>query len=95
MSLKLTLKKKPTVPVEAESICPDKMEGLGLKDIAALPVHHGNETTTVGDFFKVTGKSNGEIRLEGDTSRFKMVGAAMSKGRILIKGSIGQHVGVA
>ncbi len=94
MTLKLTLKKKPSVPVEAESICPDKMEGLDLKEIAALPLHYGNETVTVGYFFKVTGKSDGEIRLEGDTSWFKMVGAEMSRGRILIKGNIGQHLGV-
>ena len=95
MSLRLNLKKKPDVPVEADSICPDKMEGLSLKDISALPLHHGNEQITVGDLFSITGKVNGEICLEGDTSRFKMVGASMSKGRLLIKGSIGQHVGVA
>jgi len=94
MSLTLTLKKKPSVPVEAESICPDRMDGLSLKGIAALPLHHGNEQVTVGDFFRVTGENNGEICLEGDTSRFKMVGDSMSKGRLLIKESIGQHLGV-
>lgn len=93
MSLTLTLQTTSTVPVEAEVISPDRLAGLSQAEIAALPVQHGNEKATLSDFFGVSGSTNGEIRLEGDLSRVKWVGAGMSQGRIIIAGNAGMHVG--
>lgn len=93
MSLTLTLQTSSTVPVEAEVISPDRLAGLSEAEIAVLPVQHGNEKAALGDFFRVSGSSNGEIRLEGDLSRIKLVGAGMSQGRIVINGNAGMHVG--
>jgi formylmethanofuran dehydrogenase subunit C len=54
---------------------------------------HGNQPSAVGDFFKVSGKPNGEMHLEGDLSRVKHLGAGMASGQMIIHGSVGAHLG--
>jgi formylmethanofuran dehydrogenase subunit C len=88
VTLTLTLREQPTVPLEAEVLCPERLAG----DIAGLPVWHGNERTRLGEFFEVSG-SGDDVRLEGDLSRVKFVGAGMSAGRLTIAGSVGMHAG--
>ena len=93
MSVTLTLHTEPTVPLEAEVITPDRLAGLSEAEIAALPVQYGNERAALGDFFRVSGSGDGEIRLEGDLSRIKLIGAGMTEGRMLIEGNVGMHLG--
>jgi formylmethanofuran dehydrogenase subunit C len=93
MSITLTLQTTPTVPVEAEAITPDRLAGLNQAEMAALPVQHGNQKAALGDFFRVTGSSNGEVRVEGDLSRIKLIGAGMTQGRVVIAGNVGMHAG--
>jgi formylmethanofuran dehydrogenase subunit C len=88
MTLTLTLREQPDVPLEAEVLTPDQLVG----DVAALPVWHGRERTRVGAFFEVSG-SGDDVRLEGDLSRVRYVGAGMSAGRLTIAGSVGAHAG--
>ena len=93
MSLKLTLHSEPAVPLEAELITPDKLAGLSEAEIAKLPVQHGNQQAVLGDFFGVAGVGNGEVYLEGDLSRVKLIGSGMTGGRLVISGNVGMHVG--
>lgn len=50
MSVQLTLHTQPSAPVEAEVLTLDRLAGLTEAEIAALPVIHGNQPCTVGDF---------------------------------------------
>jgi len=93
MGITLTLSTTLTVPLEAEVITPDQLAGRSEAEVAALPVLYGNERAALGDFFRVTGSGNGEVRLEGDLSRVKLIGAGMNDGRIIIEGHVGMHVG--
>lgn len=93
MSLTLTLQTISTVPLEAEVITPERLVDLNEAAIAALPLQYGNEKAALGDFFKITGRMNGEVRLEGDLSRVKLIGAGMTAGRLVIAGDVGMHVG--
>ncbi len=95
MSLKLTLHTTPSVPLEAENISPDCLDGLSVAEIEALPVYHGNQQAALGDFFTVAGTANGEIELEGNLQKVKMIGTGMSHGRIVIHGDVGMHLGTA
>jgi formylmethanofuran dehydrogenase subunit C len=88
MTLTLTLREQPDVPLEAEVLTPDQLAG----DIAALPLWHGKERTRVGEFFEVSG-SGDDVRLEGDLSRVRYVGAGMTAGRLTVAGSVGAHAG--
>ena len=90
MTLTLTLREPPAVGLEADVLTPDRL--AGADDIAALPLWHGNERTRVGEFFEVSGAGD-DVRVEGDLSRVKFVGAGMISGRLTIAGDVGMHAG--
>ncbi len=93
MALHLTLLTPPTVPLEAECLTPDRVLGLTEAQVAALPVLHGNQAATVGDFFRVQGGGEADVTIEGDLARVKRLGEGMTQGRLVIHGSVGMHVG--
>ena len=93
MSLTLTLKNMPEVPVEADAISPDRLEGLSAAQAAALAVLYGNRRAQLGDFFAIEGRGDGEVRVVGDLRRVKRIGAGMSRGRMVIEGDAGMHLG--
>jgi formylmethanofuran dehydrogenase subunit C len=84
----LTLREQPDVPLEAEVLTPDQLVG----DIAALPLWHGKERTRVGEFFEVSGAGD-DVRIEGDLSRVRYVGAGMTAGRLTVAGDVGMWAG--
>ncbi|HEY7622564.1 MAG TPA: formylmethanofuran dehydrogenase subunit C [Solirubrobacteraceae bacterium] len=92
MSLTLTLREQPAVPLEAEVLTPDRLAGASRAEIEALSVWHGNEATRVGEFFAVSGNGD-DVRLEGDLRRVKFVGAGMTAGRLTVAGDVGMHAG--
>lgn len=93
MSLKLSLHTQPDVPLEADVICTDKINGANESAIAALTVFHGNEQTALGEFFTIKGQCDGEIHIEGDLTNVKHVGSNMTSGKMIIEGDVGQHLG--
>jgi formylmethanofuran dehydrogenase subunit C len=90
MTLTLTLREQPDVPLEADVLTPDRL--AAADDIGGLPLWHGNERVRVDDFFAVSGDRD-DIRLEGDLSRVNRVGAGMTAGRLTVAGDAGLHVG--
>ncbi len=89
----LTLKEIPTVPLEAEVLTPDRIAGLGLDEVRALPVFHGKRQLRLDDFFKIDGEGGDDLELHGDLSRVKWIGRGMSRGRIRVTGHVGMHLG--
>jgi formylmethanofuran dehydrogenase subunit C len=92
MTLTLTLREQPAVPLEAEALSPDRLASSSNEEIRSLPVWHGNERARVGEFFDVSG-SGDDVRIEGDLSRVKFVGAGMTAGRLTVAGDVGMHAG--
>jgi formylmethanofuran dehydrogenase subunit C len=90
MTLTLTLREQPDVPLEADVLTPDRL--AGADDIAALPLWHGKERTRLGEFFAVSGRGD-DVRVEGDLSRVQFVGAGMTAGRLTVAGDVGMHAG--
>ncbi|MFX0188131.1 MAG: formylmethanofuran dehydrogenase subunit C [Candidatus Hodarchaeota archaeon] len=95
--VKLKLKKQTIFPLEAESISPDHFAGKTINEIKKLIVYHGNEQSTIGAYFDVSGKSGDAneliIIIDGDLSNVKRIGEKMSGGEIVINGNVGMHVG--
>ncbi len=92
--LTLRYRSATTIPVEAECITPANLAGKSVAETAALLVQHGNAAAPLGEFFDVAGDaSDGEVRIEGDCSRVKLIGAGMTGGRITIHGNAGMHLG--
>jgi len=86
------------VPVEAECISPDIFAEKSAKEIAALQIWEGNRKRTLDDLFKIkqkTGSSSKEvtIRICGDISKVRKIGAKMSMGNIIVEGDAGMHLG--
>lgn len=95
--VKLKLKKAPEFPLEADSITPDNFAGKTLNEIKSLPLYHGRELLTIGDYFNVSGKAgdvaNTKIIIDGDVSNVKRIGEKMTGGEIIINSDVGMHVG--
>lgn len=95
--IKLTLKKAPEYPLEADTITPDNFAGKSIDDIKKLVVFCGNEQLTIGNFFDVSGDSGEKetlkIIIDGDISNVKRIGEKMSGGEIVINSNVGMHVG--
>lgn len=91
----LTLRELPSVPLEAELLTPDVIAGLSLDEIRALPVNLGKRRRRLDDFFAIDGEPGDEIEIHGDTTRVKWIGRGMTRGRIVIRGNAGMHVGSA
>ncbi len=90
---KLILRFQPQVPLQAPVISPDNFIGKSASEILKLPVLHGNQPAALGDFFEVKGNGSSEIILEGDLTRVKNIGTAMTQGKINITGNSGMHLG--
>ncbi len=89
----LTLKEQPTVPLEAEALCPDAIAGLALDQLRSLPVFLGKRQCRVDDFFDVEGDGNDDLEIRGDARNVKWIGRGMTRGSILIQGNAGMHLG--
>lgn len=86
-------KESSPIPVEAESICPDRFVGRGPADIAALPAYYGRRRVTLGDLFDVEGAGADNITVTGDLRHVKKIGLGMSMGRITVTSDVGPHLG--
>ena len=89
----LRLKEPTTIPIEADSICPDQFVGRSQAKIEALPAFYGRRKVTLGDLFTVEGEDSDQILGEGDLRHVKKIGQRMTRGRITVRGDVGLHLG--
>ncbi|MHC1585319.1 MAG: formylmethanofuran dehydrogenase subunit C [Candidatus Syntropharchaeia archaeon] len=95
MRIRLSLREKNAVPIEADSITPDNLDGKEKEEISKIKIWYGNREVELGSLFdiKVEESSEKEIILEGDLSRVKRIGEGMREGKITIKGDVDMHCG--
>jgi formylmethanofuran dehydrogenase subunit C len=90
----LTLKQPvEVVPLEAEVLSPDTMATLSHDAIRALPVYLGKKQCRLDDFFTVEGEASEQIEIRGELKKVRWIGRGMSRGRIIIVGNVGMHLG--
>jgi len=82
-----------TLPVEADSITPDRIDGLQQVAVGNLPILYGREWAPLGDLFAVSGDGRADLVLEGDLTHVKRIGQGMTRGTIAIHGNAGLHLG--
>jgi formylmethanofuran dehydrogenase subunit C len=92
-TITLTLKEQPKVPLEAEAISPDAMAELRHDAIRALPIFLGKRQCRLDDFFDVQGEASDELEIHGDAGKVKWIGRGMTRGRIMVAGNVGMHLG--
>lgn len=89
----LRLKRPTTIPIEADSICPDLFVNRTHSEIEALPAFYGRRKVTLSDLFAVDGERSDTIVVEGDLRHVKKIGQGMTLGRITVQGDVGPHLG--
>ena len=99
MIVRLRLKEKLKVPVDAESISPDVFAGKSVEEIAELPLWKGNRKVPLKNIFEIegpSGKVTNEvvIHIDGNLSKVQRIGSGMTDGEIVIAGDIGMHLGI-
>jgi len=85
-------------PVEAECISPDVFAEKTAGEIATLQTWEGNRKRTLGDLFEIKHEANSSsekftVRICGDVSKVRKIGAKMSMGNIIVEGDAGMHLG--
>ena len=93
LEITLRLREPTTIPIEADSICPDHFVGHSQTEIEALPAFYGRRKVTLGDLFTVDGENSDNIVIAGDLSHVKHIGQGMSRGQITVHGDVGMHLG--
>jgi len=85
-------------PIEGECISPDLFAEKTAKEIATLQIWEGNRKRPLGELFKIRHETNSlseefTIRIRGDVSQVRRIGAKMSMGNIIVEGDAGMHLG--
>jgi formylmethanofuran dehydrogenase subunit C len=93
MPITFSLKREPTVPLEAEVLTPDVVAELSHAEIGALTVYHGKRQLPLSDFFEIDGERSEDLVLHGSLDKVRWIGRAMSKGSVTIHGNVGMHLG--
>lgn len=89
----LTPRAAPEMPLEAPGIRPELFAELSEREIADLPLWHGNRRVPLGEFFEVRGGRSAEVRIAGGAGRVKQLGAGMTGGSLTVEGDAGMHAG--
>lgn len=90
---KFTLKSQPPLRVDLRSLSPAAFVDSSAAAVAAHKVHHGNEAVALGDLFSIAPQADGELRFEGDLSKFDRIGWQLAAGSIRVEGSVGDYLG--
>ncbi len=93
MGLRLEYRGGAQAPLEVEDVTPDRVVGMSLEEISKLPMFHGNRPSVIGDFFELSGESDGSMLWVGDLSGVHWLGAKMSSGEVVVEGPVGRHLG--
>jgi formylmethanofuran dehydrogenase subunit C len=94
----ITMKNPPVLYLEADNISPDVFAGKTASQIADLHVYEGNETSTLGKYFNVSGNAGAtaadtKIIVKGEVKKVKYIGMKMGAGELVIEGSTDQYTG--
>jgi len=94
----ITMKNAPALYLEADIISPDAFAGKNAAQIAELPVFEGNNPSTLGKYFEISGNAGAtaadtKIIVKGDVKKVKYLGFKMTDGELVIEGSTDQYVG--
>ncbi len=93
MSVRLTLRHAPQAPTDAASIRPDAFRKLDDAEIAGLPMGPDPESPRIGDLFEVLGGRSDDVRVLGDLTGLRGLGAAMTGGTLRLEGDAADGVG--
>ncbi len=88
------LKDEPEVCVEVDTLLPEKLKKLDVKDVKNLKVRLGKLETSVEELFDVERVEGESVIFEGKwLDRVKRIGFGMTEGEIVVRGNAGMYTG--
>lgn len=94
MALTFTLRHTTSLPLEVETITPERCRALSLSEIERLTIQHGNERIPLAEFFTIEGSAADERHCwQGRLTSVHWLGTKMTRGQIRVEGPIGRHLG--
>ncbi len=97
--INLIMTRKSSVSLEFDNILPELLFDKSSEQIGESIIYRGNKQEPLSDYFdiEINGKCDNAddccIVIEGDLSRVKRIGLAMSCGKIIANSSVDFHVG--
>ncbi|HSD59323.1 MAG TPA: formylmethanofuran dehydrogenase subunit C [Burkholderiales bacterium] len=93
MTLVLTLKSEPPGRVDMSPLVPERLAGLGAREIGALPLECGGRRVAAGELFAVSANDSAQLVIEGGSERLDRIGQGMLRGAIEVRGDAGAYLG--
>ncbi|MGQ9366463.1 formylmethanofuran dehydrogenase subunit C [Azospirillum sp. ST 5-10] len=93
--LTLTLRERPLHRIDVSPLVPERVAGLTVAELAALPLTLGLERRPLGELFAIDGEPGESLVLRGPCDRLDFIGAGMGGGRIVVEGDAGGAAGCA
>ncbi|MBP0580593.1 formylmethanofuran dehydrogenase subunit C [Labrys sp. LIt4] len=94
-ALTFRLREAPPERLDLSGLVPHRIGALSLSDIERLPIGTSRIGVAVADIFTVSEGERGEIRFQGGSSRFDLLGAGLESGQLTVEGDVGQRLGQA
>jgi formylmethanofuran dehydrogenase subunit C len=91
----LTPKRSFKVPIDASSVTPRQVHEKTVTEIEALLLWEGNRQTPLNQLFDIEADTlpSDTIRLRGDLTKAKKIGAKMAQGHLIVEGNAGMRLG--
>ncbi len=88
------LEEEPEVCVEVDSLLPEKLKKLDVRDVKNLKVRLGKLEVSVEELFDVDKVEGESVIFEGKwLDRVKRIGFGMAEGEIVVRGNAGMYAG--
>lgn len=97
--INLIMKKKSSIALEFDNVLPELLFDKSSSEILDTIIYRGNKEETLSEYFdvEISGKCEDAedctIIIDGDLSRVKRIGFAMSCGKIIANSGVDFHVG--
>ncbi len=91
MPLRLRMRVTPPAdgpPIDALSLSPDRLAGLGPAEVERLPLRTGGREFPLAELFDVAGDAGETVEIEGD-----LAGGWMTRGGLIVRGDAGPRAG--
>lgn len=89
-----TLRQEPPQRVDLSALTPDRLAGKSVAEIEKIEIGTTRASTKVGDLFKVSEGDLKNLRYEGGSARFDLVGAKLlPEFSIHVEGDVGLQLG--
>ena len=92
-AMTFTLVENPPERLDLSPLTPEKLAGMGRRDIEKTRLGTSKRASTVADLFRISGDDAENIVYEGGSDRLDRIAAGLSGGSVRVAGDVGAQAG--